>query len=111
MLRFGTDGVRGDADGHLDSAVVEAIGRGAVAVFGTDAPFVIGRDTRESGPRIERDITRGIERAGGTVESLGVVSTPAVAFVSQQHDVPGRDLRPATTRSATTASSCSHREA
>ncbi|HEY1740328.1 MAG TPA: phosphoglucosamine mutase, partial [Acidimicrobiia bacterium] len=89
MRLFGTDGVRGDADGQLTPALVEAIGRGAVAVFGTGAPFVIGRDTRQSGPRIERDITRGIERAGGTVESLGVVPTPAIAFVAQQHDVPG----------------------
>ncbi|HEY3834503.1 MAG TPA: phosphoglucosamine mutase [Acidimicrobiia bacterium] len=89
MLHFGTDGVRGDADRQLTPAFVEAIGRGAVAVFGTDAPFAIGRDTRQSGPRIERDITRGIEDAGGTVESLGVVPTPAVAFVAQQRDVPG----------------------
>ncbi len=89
MLRFGTDGVRGDAATELTPPLVEALGRAAVAVFGTDEPFVIGRDTRRSGPRIEDDVTRGIEAAGGTVESLGIVPTPAVAFVSQQHDVPG----------------------
>ncbi len=89
MRKFGTDGVRGDADTELTPEFVAALGRAAVAVLGTEAPFVIGRDTRQSGPRIERDITRGIEAAGGTVESLGVVPTPAVAFVAQQHDVPG----------------------
>jgi phosphoglucosamine mutase len=89
MLRFGTDGVRGDAASELTTEFVEALGRAAATVLGTGAPFVIGRDTRESGPRIERDMARGLAAGGGAVELLGVVPTPAVAFVSEQRAVPG----------------------
>ena len=60
MLRFGTDGVRGDADTDLTPELVVALGRAAARVLGADAPFLIGRDTRESGPRIEADARRGL---------------------------------------------------
>src|SRR6478752_4885978 len=87
MLRFGTDGVRGDADTDLTSPLVEALGRAAARVLGGDG-FLIGRDTRESGPRIEADLTRGLEAGGATVRSLGVASTPAIAFLAQRAGLP-----------------------
>jgi phosphoglucosamine mutase len=52
VLRFGTDGVRGDADTDLTDEFVTALGRAAARVLGRDA-FIVGRDTRESGSRIE----------------------------------------------------------
>jgi phosphoglucosamine mutase len=87
MLRFGTDGVRGDADTDLTSPSVVALGRAAARVLGADG-FLIGRDTRESGPRIEADLTRGLVDGGAAVRSLGVASTPAIAFLAQRAGLP-----------------------
>ncbi len=86
-LRFGTDGVRGPAH-ELTDPLVHALGRAAVAVLGPHR-FVIGRDTRESGPRLERALAAGLVEAGATVESLGTVPTPVVAHVSATQGVPG----------------------
>jgi phosphoglucosamine mutase len=88
-LKFGTDGVRGHAD-ELTAPFVAALGRAAARVLGpTGARFVIGRDTRESGPRIAAALRAGIEAEGGAVDVLGVVPTPAVAQASAAHGVPG----------------------
>src|SRR3954452_11221438 len=87
MLRFGTDGVRGDADTDLTPVLVSAFGAAAARVLGAGT-FLIGRDTRESGPRIEADLTRGLQAGGATVRSLGVASTPAIAFLAQRAGVP-----------------------
>lgn len=81
MLRFGTDGIRGDADSQLTSALVVALGRAAARVLGTDRPFLVGRDTRASGPRLEAAFAAGVVHEGGAVESLGVLPTPAVAYL------------------------------
>ena len=58
MLRFGTDGVRGDADTALTPALVSALGTAAARVLGAHT-FLVGSDTRESGPRIVDDLVRG----------------------------------------------------
>jgi len=54
---------RGDADTDLTSPLVIALGRAAARVIGA-GEFLIGRDTRESGPRIEADLTRGLNAGG-----------------------------------------------
>jgi phosphoglucosamine mutase len=87
-LRFGTDGVRGPADEFSD-ALVSALGEAAGRVLGNGSEFLIGRDTRESGPRIERALAVGMARADVEPVSLGVIPTPAVAWVSAQRGVPG----------------------
>jgi phosphoglucosamine mutase len=86
-LKFGTDGVRGPAD-ELDDAFVAALGRAAAGVLGGER-FVIGMDTRQSGPRIERALRAGVEAAGLAVQSLGVVPTPAVATVCAREGLAG----------------------
>jgi phosphoglucosamine mutase len=86
-LRFGTDGVRGPASEFTDALVV-ALGQAAAQVLGTSA-FVIGRDTRESGERLERALGTGLLLGGAQPLSLGVVPTPAVAWVCAQRGVPG----------------------
>src|SRR4051794_32041521 len=86
-LKFGTDGVRGHAD-ELDDDFVAALARAAARVLGNDR-FVVGMDTRESGPRIERALRVGLEAEGCVVELLGVVPTPAVACLCAKEDVPG----------------------
>lgn len=87
-LRFGTDGVRGPAD-ELTEELVAALGAAAAKVLGGGTGFVIGRDTRESGARIEAALAGGLTAGGATPQSLGVVPTPTVAWVSATRGVPG----------------------
>lgn len=87
-LRFGTDGVRGPAT-EFDDRMVAALGVAAARVLGPSASFIIGRDTRESGARIERALVAGLRDAGSDARSMGVVPTPAVAWVCAARGVPG----------------------
>jgi phosphoglucosamine mutase len=87
-LRFGTDGVRGRAFEQLTEVGVEALGAAAAAVFGADR-YYIGRDTRESGPRLADALRAGLAGGGATVIDLGVAPTPAVAWLAAADGVPG----------------------
>jgi phosphoglucosamine mutase len=87
-MRFGTDGVRGDADTDLTSPLVRALGRAAARVLGNGEPFLIGRDTRASGPRIEADLAAGMAAEGATVASVGVLPTPGLAYVAGLDGAP-----------------------
>jgi phosphoglucosamine mutase len=91
-LRFGTDGVRGHAD-ELSDDLVTALGRAAAVVLaaerrGPGDRFVVGRDPRESGPRIEHALVRGLQAEGVGVELIGVAPTPAVAWIAAARGVP-----------------------
>jgi phosphoglucosamine mutase len=88
-LHFGTDGVRGVANRELTPELVTALGRAAARVLGTDHPFVVGRDTRRSGPMIEAALVTGICAEGADVELAGVVPTPMVAFLAARLGSPG----------------------
>ena len=85
-LRFGTDGIRGSADALTDDEV-RALGRAAARVLGT-GQWLIGRDPRESGPRIEAALAAGLVDEGARVTLLGVLPTPAVACASRDWDAP-----------------------
>jgi phosphoglucosamine mutase len=85
--RFGTDGIRGAANTELSPEVALALGRAAVEVLGGEL-FLVGSDTRLSGPMLEGALTAGICSAGSDVEVLGVVPTPAVAWASADRDAP-----------------------
>jgi phosphoglucosamine mutase len=85
-LRFGTDGVRG-AQEELTDELVYALGRAAARVLGRER-FRIGRDTRESGPRLERALAAGLVAEGASVDLLGVAPTPAVAWLAAADDTP-----------------------
>jgi len=86
---FGTDGIRGEADKFpLDSHTVRAIGGSLARHLAERTPgrtprIVIGRDTRESGLRIERELTAGAIASGAEVESAGIITTPGVAFLAR----------------------------
>ena len=93
-LRFGTDGVRGVANTELTVELVTALGRAAARVLGTDAPFVVGRDTRRSGPMLEAALVAGICAEGADVLLAGVLPTPGVAFLARERRRSGcGDLR------------------
>lgn len=87
-LRFGTDGVRGVANVELTSELVTALGRAAARVLGDDEPFVIGRDTRRSGPMLEAALVAGLCAEGADVVLVGVLPTPGVAYVARQRGAP-----------------------
>ena len=82
---FGTDGVRGVAGEDLSCELAMKIGRGAAAVLtantGHKPRILIGKDTRISGDMLECALAAGLCSVGADVELLGVVPTPAVAYL------------------------------
>jgi phosphoglucosamine mutase len=88
-LRFGTDGVRGAAGTELTPELVMALGRAAARVIGVGrAGFVVGRDTRLSGPMLQAAFSAGVAAEGLDVVDLGVVPTPAVAAAALERSAP-----------------------
>jgi phosphoglucosamine mutase len=85
---FGTDGVRGKAGEYpLDHDTVARLGAALVRAMRTDGKslrFIAGRDTRESGEWIERELARGIRSEGAHLTTAGVIPTPAVAYVARE---------------------------
>ena len=76
---FGTDGVRGIAGEDLSYELAVALGRAAVRKLG--GRIVIGRDTRVSGPMLEKGLRAGIAAEGGQAPALlGVIPTPGLAW-------------------------------
>jgi phosphoglucosamine mutase len=68
---------------------VFALGRAAARVLATSGgPFLIGRDTRLSGPMLEGALASGIAAEGVDVGRLGVVPTPGVAWLSAADRLP-----------------------
>ena len=84
---FGTDGVRGVANVELTPEVAVGLGRAAVAVVG-GRRWLVGADTRASGPMLVAALAAGLAAAGADVTDLGVVPTPTVAFHAQMAGAP-----------------------
>src|SRR5688500_17596123 len=84
---FGTDGIRGKAGEYpLDHETVARLGGALVRAMGHSSRplrFLVGRDTRESGVWIERELARGVHSAGAEITTAGVLPTPAVAYVAR----------------------------
>ncbi len=82
---FGTDGVRGVANSELTCEMAMNIGRAAAMVLTDDdrrhPRVLIGKDTRKSSDMLEAAITAGLCSVGANVIQLGVVPTPAVAYL------------------------------
>ena len=82
---FGTDGVRGIANTDLTCELAMKLGRAAATVLSNNARrrplFVIGMDTRISSEMLANAITAGLCSVGADVMVLGVVPTPAVAYL------------------------------
>ena len=86
---FGTDGIRGVAgQSPLDPTTIYAAGK-AIAHHlvrkGERPRVLIGQDTRESSDWIAATLTAGLLAGGATVESAGVITTPAIAFLARAH--------------------------
>lgn len=84
---FGTDGIRGVANLYpLTPELAFRLGKAAAFFFKKDrkrASLAIGRDTRLSGPMLEEAISSGITSAGGDVFKLGILPTPAIAYLTK----------------------------
>ncbi|MEO5964361.1 MAG: phosphoglucosamine mutase, partial [Candidatus Limnocylindrales bacterium] len=80
---FGTDGIRGAANVDLRPSLAFALGRAtAHQVVGVGGSLVIGQDTRRSGDMFVAAITAGATSMGADVHHVGVVPTPALAFLA-----------------------------
>jgi phosphoglucosamine mutase len=86
-VRFGTDGIRGVANAELGAELVMALGRAAVRALGAQC-FLVGRDTRRSGPLLQAALSAGMASEGADVVDLGVLPTPGVAWLSAARGVP-----------------------
>lgn len=91
---FGTDGVRGIANEKLDVELALAISRAAGMIIKThdleERPkILVGRDTRLSGEMLQCAVAAGLSSVGCDVELLGVVPTPAVAYLVKRLGADG----------------------
>lgn len=92
MKLFGTDGIRGRAGAPpLDPATINRVGAALVRALPAtnddgSRQVLVGRDTRESGEWIERELARGITSQQASVVSAGVIPTPAIAYLTRSDD-------------------------
>jgi phosphoglucosamine mutase len=92
---FGTDGIRGLANTPpLTTELAFRLGRQLVATLIQHDPtkktrLVVGRDTRLSGPMLEGALVSGALSAGGDVYAVGVLPTPAIAFLTRRLEAHG----------------------
>jgi len=93
---FGTDGVRGVAGRDLDARLATSLAEAAAHVLGgthasgeSRPAAVVGRDPRASGEFLEAAVVAGLAESGIDVLRLGVVPTPAVAYLT---DALGADF-------------------
>jgi phosphoglucosamine mutase len=83
---FGTDGVRGIANRQLTPELAFQLGKAAAAVLlekKERATVLLGKDPRASGDLLEASLAAGFMSGGADVLSVGVVPTPAVAYLTK----------------------------
>ena len=87
---FGTDGVRGIANSELTPSLAFEIGKAAAYVLTKEVhrkpKILIGKDTRLSGDMLEAALTAGICSVGAEVIALGVLPTPAIAYLTRKYE-------------------------
>src|SRR5512142_2797749 len=84
---FGTDGIRGVANVDLKPTIAYALGRAtAHRLVPPGGAIVVGQDTRRSGDMFVAAITAGATSIGVNVHRVGVVPTPALAFLTGEGD-------------------------
>lgn len=87
---FGTDGIRGVANTELTAELAFKTGRSGAYVLTRETNkrprILIGKDTRKSGDMLEAALTAGLCSMGAKVISLGVIPTPAVAYLTRKYN-------------------------
>ena len=88
---FGTDGIRGIVGENLTAELAFRVGQAVTMVLkeekGCSPLITIGMDTRISSDMLEGALIAGITSAGGDVMPLGVIPTPAVAYLTDRKSV------------------------
>jgi len=87
VLRFGTDGIRGVANAELTPELALALGRAAARCL-PGPEFLVGRDTRRSGPMLQGALAAGLASEGARVLDVGVVPTPGLAWLAADRGAP-----------------------
>ena len=89
---FGTDGVRGVANVELTPRLAYNLGRAGAFVLqrhsqhkGQKTKVIIGTDTRISKDLLSSALASGVMSVGGDVLDVGIVPTPAVAYLTKKH--------------------------
>ncbi len=86
---FGTDGIRGIANKDLTCELATQLGRAAAEVLTSKSnrhpKVLIGKDTRLSSDMLETAMAAGLCSVGASVVTLGVVPTPAVAYLVEKY--------------------------
>ena len=85
---FGTDGVRGIANTELTVEIAYKLGRAGAFVLtdGAHKPkIIVGMDTRVSGDMLESALVAGVLSVGAEAICLGVIPTPAVAYLTRKY--------------------------
>lgn len=84
---FGTDGARGIANKELTNEFLYKTGRAIVKYLKKDRPtVVVGMDTRISSKMLQMSLMSGVIAEGGIVYDLGIVPTPAVAYIARKNN-------------------------
>lgn len=85
---FGTDGIRGIANKDLTPELAFKVGRAGAYILakGKKGKILVGKDTRVSGDMLEAALTAGITSMGLDVVSLGIIPTPAVAYLTRKYE-------------------------
>jgi phosphoglucosamine mutase len=88
---FGTDGVRGLANGDLTAELALALGSAAARRLARSGPSrrrvaVVGRDPRASGEMLEAAVIAGVTSEGVDALRVGVLPTPAIAYLTNAYD-------------------------
>ena len=85
---FGTDGIRGEANGsRMTPELAMKVGQAAGALFQRGAhrhQVLIGKDTRLSGYMLEQALTAGFTSVGMDVVQVGPLPTPAIALLTRE---------------------------
>ena len=88
---FGTDGVRGVANIELTPELAYKIGRAGAYVLNKEnshkPTIIVGMDTRISGDMLEASLISGMCSVGAKVISLGIIPTPAIAYLVKKYNV------------------------
>ncbi len=86
---FGTDGIRGLANQYpVTPELAFRLGKAGASYFGRRghrSRIVVGRDTRLSGQMLEGALLAGVSSAGGDVLRVGVLPTPAIAWLTRHY--------------------------
>lgn len=87
---FGTDGVRGVANTELSIELAYKLGQAGAYVLSKEAHhqarILVGKDTRISGNMLEAALIAGICSVGAKAITVGVIPTPAVAYLTKKYN-------------------------